>query len=92
VPHLDAAPHERPRDQKAAVAVRGILLGTGKADAEARDAIEQPLDAALVELLRLNAVVVDLAVRVVALARLWPAAERSSALRDSSARGPRSSG
>lgn len=41
--NLAAAPHERPRDQKAAMALRGILLGAEKADAEARDAIEQPL-------------------------------------------------
>src|SRR5690606_21809642 len=44
-------------------------------DAEARDGIEQPLDAVLVELLRLDAVVVDLAVGTVARARLRAAAE-----------------
>jgi len=66
---------EGPGDEEPPMAMRRVLLRAHDADAEARDAIEQALDPALVELLRLDAVVVDLSLGVIALARLRAATE-----------------
>jgi hypothetical protein len=55
--------------------MRRVLLRAHDADAEASDAVEQALDAALVELLRLDAVVFYLAVGAVALPRLRASAK-----------------
>lgn len=62
-------------DEEAAVAVVGVLLGAEEADAGVGCSGEEVLDAALVEGLGFDEVVVELAVSVVALAGLGAAAE-----------------